>query len=282
MSFSNCPECGHDVSTSAVACPNCGKPLQYNKAIPPRPVVVQEAIKEEGVPPWAFAVGRIALVGLLVLAFVLFTRSDDSDNSNLSVRVGRESESRPSSRNRAGSEPSTATVRATSSEPATPPESRTDIPGSQTDIAAPPSKGQVKIDAKVVSQNGSPQAVRNEKFYLLEKSVEDFLAEARIEPIEGNSLSNSLGLAVMFPERYSDFRQRAMRAINAAVEYSGTTGSDGMAALSGIEPGSYHLFGITKTGKGFAIWNSPVSIIAGDNILNLSPARVTEIAGSSE
>ncbi len=282
MSLSNCPECGHDVSTSAVACPNCGKPLQYNTAIPPRPVVVQDAIKEEGVPPWAFAVGAIALIGLITLAFVLFTRSDDSDNSNLSVRVGSESDSRPASRDRVPNEPSSASVPATSSESAAPPESRTDIPGSQTDVAAPPSKGQVKIDAKVVSQNGSPQAVRNEKFYLLDKSIEEILAEARIEPIEGNSLSNSLGLAVMFPERYSDFRQRAMRAINAAVEYSGTTGSDGMAALSGIEPGNYHLFGITKTGKGFAIWNSPVSIIAGDNILNLSPARVTEIAGSSE
>ncbi len=282
MSLSNCPECGHDVSTSAVACTNCGRPIQYNAAVQ-RPIIVQETIKdEEGIPPWAFAVGGIALIGLIVFAFVMFSRSDDADNSNLSVRVGSESSSRPVSRDRVSSEPSTVTVPSTSSEPVSVPESRTNVPGSQTDVSAPPTKGQVKIDAKVVSPSGSPQAVRNEKFYLLERSVEDILSEARIEPIEGNSLTNSLGLAVMFPERYGDFRQRAMRAINSAVEYSGTTGSDGMASLGGIEPGSYYLFGITKTGKGFAIWSSPVSINAGDNILNLSPARVTEITGSSE
>lgn len=283
MSLSNCPECGHDVSTSAVACPSCGRPLQYNTPVQPRPIIVQEAIKEEeGVPPWAFAVGGIALIGLIVLAFVMFSRSDDSANSNLSVRVGSDGTSRPATRERTSSEPSTVTVPATSSEPVSVPESRTNVPGSQTDVTAPPTKGQVKIDAKVVSQSGSPQAVRNEKFYLLERSVEDILSEARIEPIEGNSLTNSLGLAVMFPERYGDFRQKAMQAINSSVEYSGTTGSDGMASLGGIEPGSYYLFGITKTGKGFAIWSSQVSINAGDNVLNLSPARVTEITGVSE
>ncbi len=282
MSLSNCPECGHDVSTSAVACTNCGRPIQYNAPVQ-RPIVVQETIKdEEGVPPWAFAVGGIALIGLIVFAFVMFSRSDESDNSNLSVRVGSETTSRPASRDRVSSEPSTVTVPSTSSEPVSVPESRTNVPGSQTDVTAPPTKGQVKIDAKVVSQSGSPQAVRNEKFYLLKRSVEDLLAEARVEPIEGNSLTNSLGLAVMFPERYGDFRQQAMRAINSSVEYSGTTGSDGMASLGGIEPGSYYLFGITKTGKGFAIWSSQVSINAGDNVLNLTPVRVTEITGASE
>lgn len=274
MSLSNCPECGHDVSTAAVACPNCGRPLEINTVPPPRPVIVNELPREQGIPPWAFAAMGIAALGILILAFVVFNRTDDTANSNLRVNVDRERTSRPAS-----SETSTTTVPSTSSAPVSVPESRTNVPGSQTEINSPPDKGSVRIAAKVVSQNGSPTAVRNEKFYLLDKSLEEILDEAGLEPIEGNSLTNSLGLAVMYPERYGDFRQKAMAAINSKIEYSGTTDATGTANLSGVEPGGYYLFGVTKTGKGFAMWSSPVSINAGENVMDLAPARVTEISG---
>ena len=140
-------------------------------------------------------------------------------------------------------------------------------------------QGSVRIAAKVVSQSGSPLAVKNEKFYLLDKSLEDILDDAGLEPIEGNSLTNSLGLAVMYPDRYGDFRQKAMAAINAKIEYSGTTDATGTANMSGVEPGGYYLFGVTKTGKGFAMWSSPVSINVGENLMDLEPVRVTEISG---
>jgi hypothetical protein len=269
MSLSNCPECGHDVSTAAVACPNCGRPLEINTVPPPRPVIVNELPREEGIPPWAFAAMGIAALGILILAFVVFNRTDDTANSNLRVNVDREGTSRPAS---------SVTVPSTS-DPVSVPESRTTVPGSQTDVSVPPTKGSVSIAAKTVSQNGSPIAVKNEKFYLLDKSLEEILDDAGLEPIEGNSLTNSLGLAVMFPERYGDFRQKAMNAINSKIEYSGTTDSTGTAKLSGIEPGSYYLFGVTKTGKGFAMWSSQVSVNAGDNVMDLEPVRVTEIAG---
>ena len=41
-------------------------------------------------------------------------------------------------------------------------------------------------------------------------------------------------------------------------------------------------FGITRTGSGYAIWTNPVSIMAGDNNLNLSPQPVTEINSYSD
>jgi Predicted membrane protein len=276
MPLSNCPECGHDISTSAVACPNCGRPFQNNTVIPPRPVIVNELPREEGIPPWAFAAMGIAAIGLLILAYVVFVRTnEDTANSNLRVSVNRDLPARSGSR-----ETSTTTVPSTSAPVVNDiPESRTTVPGSQTDVNLPPDKGVVSIAAKTVSQNGSPVAVKNEKFYLLDKSLEDILNDAGLEPIEGNSLASSLGLAVMFPDRYGDFRQKAMAAINSKVEYSGTTDGTGTAKLSGIEPGSYYLFGITKTGKGFAMWSSQVSVNAGDNLMNLEPVRVTEIAG---
>ena len=87
----------------------------------------------------------------------------------------------------------------------------------------------------------------------------------------------SLGLAVVFPDRYGEFLRTAMRAVTAHSKYSGTTDASGNTSLQGIMPKEYYLFGLTKVGRGFALWNAPVSIIAGQNNLDLSPQSVTEI-----
>jgi hypothetical protein len=115
----------------------------------------------------------------------------------------------------------------------------------------------------------------------LDKDVETILTEARLEPIEGNTLAGSLGLAIVYPDRYGDFQQRAMRAISAHAKYSGTTDGSGTANVGGIIPKEYYLFGITRVGKGFALWDSPVSVTPGQNVINLSPQSVTEIADTS-
>ena len=68
-----------------------------------------------------------------------------------------------------------------------------------------------------------------------------------------------------------------MRAIGSHVKYSGTTGGSGTTDLKGVSPSSYYLFAISRVGRGFVLWNSPVSVIAGDNVLDLSPQSVTEV-----
>lgn len=285
MSLINCPECGHDVSAAAVACPQCGRPLQI-RTVPPRPVVVAEEHVDKGVPPWAYAIIGITAVLLLFFLFMMVNRDNEDDSANTNIRVSAEQDRRsPSSRETdvpAYPSSSTTVPSGSSVESPSAPSYESTIPGSQTSLPATPTKGVVKIEAKVVTRNGSPQAVKNEKFYLLEKDIEMILSDARLEPIEGNTLANSFGLSIMYPERYGSFRTDALAAINKYIEYSGTTDSAGKAELSGVDPGSYYLFGITKTPNGFALWSSPVSVIAGDNILNLAPQRISEIQGSSE
>jgi len=140
----------------------------------------------------------------------------------------------------------------------------------------------VIIDAKVMPKKGSPQAVKNERFYLLDKDLETILMEARVEPIEGNTLTDSFGLATVYPDRFGDFRSRALKAIKDHIKYAGTTDGSGKAQLGGIKPDAYYLFGITKVGNGFAMWSSPVSITAGQNMLNLTPASITEMETAGE
>jgi hypothetical protein len=242
--------------------------------------------QSDGFPTWALIpLGLIGAV-LLVVLFVALGRNDDSANSNLAVNV---SAPRGSSvaRNSA-TETQTVTVPpsgggGTITVPGDVPQSVT-IPGSSTSVASvppPASKGTVVIDAKVSTSTGTPQAVRNERFYLLDKDLETILSEADIEPIEGQTLTNSLGLSVLYPSRYGEFNRQALQAIKSHIKYAGQTDASGKAQLGNVEPDSYYLFGITKTGKGFAVWSSPVTVNGGQNLLNLSPQRLTEIEDRS-
>ena len=273
MSLIYCPECGHEISANAVACPNCGRPI--SPVVEKKVVVAPPVPRESGIPTWVFI--PIAIVGL-VLLFVLYVamhQTDDSANTNINVRAG--SRAIPSEPLR---ETRTTTVPSTESQTVTlPPGQTTTVPGTTTaaPVMPPPDKGTVVINARVTPRTGSPQAARSAKFYLLDKDVEAILSEARVEPIEGNDLMSSLGLAVVFPERYGEFMRSAMRAVTAHSKYSGTTDVGGNASLQGIMPKEYYLFGFTKVGRGFALWNAPVSVIAGQNNLNLSPQSVTEI-----
>jgi hypothetical protein len=158
--------------------------------------------------------------------------------------------------------------------PVTVPPSQTTVGGEQVSA---PTKGTAVIQAKVVTRNNSQQPVRNQRFYLLDKDVESILSDAHVEPIEGQTLTNSLGLGAMYPDRYGSFQQQALRAIKNHIKYAGSTDASGKAQLSGIQPDSYYLFGVVKAGNGYAIWSSPISIQAGENILDLTPQQITEI-----
>jgi hypothetical protein len=206
--------------------------------------------------------------------FYLFTdRADDTANANIRVSTTGSRASDPSRTSRTAEV--TDDVRT-----APPTEVRTTtVPGTgAVPVSAPaPDKGTVAINATLTTPNGSPRAAKSVKFYLLDKDVETILNEARIEPLEGNTLAGSLGLSMVYPDRFGDFQRQAMRAIASHVKYSGTTDGTGIANLAGVIPTNYYLFSVTRVGHGFAMWDSPVSVTAGENVMNLSPQAVTEI-----
>lgn len=286
MSLIYCPECGHEISNAAVACPSCGRPVAARPVVEKRVMVADVPRDRDGFPKWAFIpLGLLGAVLLLVF-FVVMSRDREDANSNVSVNV---SQRRAANGSYA---PSTETQTlnvppSTSAQSVTVPSdsstSTVTVPGSSTAVSgAAGGKGTVVIDAKIAAENGAPRAVRNERFYLLDKDVETILSEADIDPIEGQTLSNSIGLSVLFPSRYGDFNRKAMSAINSHIKYRGQTDGAGKAQLGNVEPDSYYLFGITKSGEGFVLWSQPVTVNSGQNILNLSPQRITEMRGSGE
>ncbi len=295
MSLINCPDCGHEVSTTATACPNCGHP--FAKPIIERKVVVADVPREDnGIPTWVFAV--LGIVGVLVLFLLfVFASRDDEQAANRSVNVNLAAQREiGNTRDVARSDSSVATTTTIPSSgsqtltvPSTSAPSTVTVPpssSSATTITNVPSepvdKGTVVIDAKIAGKSGTPQAVRAEKFYLLDKDVESILSEADLEPINGQSLKNSLGLAILYPSRYGDFSSKALSAINKHIKYNTLTDSSGKGEMKNIDPDSYYLFGVTKSGNGFAVWSNQVSIVAGKNALNLSPQRLTEVEVANE
>ncbi len=276
MSLVLCPECSTQISATAVACPNCGRP---SPVTPPSgdKVFIAEPVREtSGFPTWAFIPIGISAIVLLIVIYAVFRQSDDQGNLNVNISAARTTAPEPISETRTVAAPSSADT-----QPISKPGQTTTVPETSVDApVAPPDSGKVVINARVTSPDGSPQTVRNTKFYLLDKDLETILTEARVEPVTGNSLMGSLGLTAVFPERYRDFQRAAERAISEHVKYSGTTDSGGVANLTGVTPRGYYLFGITRVGRGFALWNSSVSVIAGDNVMNLSPPSIVEIPES--
>lgn len=293
MSLIICPDCKHEVSTTATACPNCGHPFRS----PVRNVVVaNRPTGESGLPNWAFVLFGILGVLLLFAVFMFINRENNDELANRSVNV-EVAGKRSAADNREkvpvtvqnvtpASEPQTVTVPSTSAPSSVNvPSSSGNIPTTTTTTTAPvevPTKGIVSIDAKITTPKGVIQNVRAEKFYLLDKSLDTILDEADLEPIEGQTLTNSLGLAVLYPGRYGDFNRAALNAVKKHIKYNMLTDSSGKASVKDVTPNSYYLFGVTKAGNAFAVWDAPVTIQAGQNILNLSPQALTVVEAPIE
>lgn len=275
MSLINCPECNHEVSNEAVACPNCGRPLTTPTPTIQRKVIVA-APHEEGFPKWVIAPIVILGIVIIFLLIAIMRNNEDADTRTVNVNLSaprKSTESRETARtNNPPNQVEVPSSSTTVNPPTVPPSLQTDVPS----ISA--NNGLVVVDAKVSTKTGEVQSVKNEKFYLLDKDLEYILSDANLEPINGQSLTNSFGLAVLYPDRYPDFKRDALNAMNKHIKYNATTDGGGKASMKNVEPNSYYLFGITKTRNSFAIWSSPVSIIGGENKLNLQPARLNEMS----
>lgn len=294
MSLITCPECAHEVSATATACPNCGHP--FAPPVVHRRVVVAETPRDD-FPKWIFIpLGLLGVVLLFVLFAFMRNGDDTANNRNISVSVNTQ---RPAGAPLANSSttttsvapaaqtvvvPPSSTTTVTSS--AAPPPSSAPLPSSQTSvpsvpgstIAAPaPDKGTVSLEAKISTKTGSIQPVKAERFFLLDEDLQTILSAAEIDDETGQGVVNAYGLSVLYPDKYADTRNKALAAINKHIKYRTQTDASGKASMKDVKPDNYYLFGITKTKTGFAVWSAPVSINAGENVLNLSPAQLTEV-----
>ncbi len=280
MTLITCPECNKEISSVAQSCPECGHPINDTPTVTRR-VVATRNDTEDGFPAWMIA--PIAVVGVLLLfgLFYMIQTSDRTDKENLNVAVETEL---PASQ-RDGTITSSQTGTSQDTTGILPPDTstvETSNPENNQTIGADrkteiidnvPDKGTFEITAKVSNSKGEVEAVKAEKFYLLDKELSEILREADLKPIQNLNLIDSLGLSVLNPQKHSEFNQKAMNAINEHVKYDTLTDGNGVAQITGINPNNYYIFGIHKVDKGFAVWSSPVVVKAGKNNLNIKPQR---------
>ncbi len=267
MSLMICPDCGHEVSTAAVACANCGRPthdptIERNVVVTETPPPVRDDF-----PKWIFI--PIAALGMVVL-FLLFMWMRNTDEANVNVNVA----ARRGANNARETTPArTDTLNDPTTISPSSPSSIQTVPGES--VTAESDRGTAVVEAKVATRSGGTQPVKNEKFYLLDKDLEDILDDAGIDD-EGQGLTNAFGLSILYPNQYGETRSKALSAIAKHTKYTALTDASGKATIKDIKPGSYYLFGITKASNSFGIWSSQVTIATGENILNLSPVSLTQ------
>lgn len=285
MSLINCPECGNECAADAISCPNCGHP--FVKPVVQPKVVVRHVEREDSFPKWIFI--PLGLLGVIILfvVFAMLRKDDDSAQRNINVNVATArtpvttTTITPTQVQPQTIQPQTQTVIPTTSQPST----ITTVPSTTTTTTVPAptpdDKGTVGMEAKIINRRGGEEPVTKEKFYLLDRDLDSILAEANIRDDEGQGLTNAFGLSVVYPDKYRETNQKALAAIKRHIVYSTTTDGSGKASLKDVKPNSYYLFGIHKTGSGFAIWSSPVSVNPGQNSIVLSPITPVEVTNSN-
>jgi hypothetical protein len=304
-----CPDCGNECSTEATACPQCAHPFIERETVIRQPVVpvvapvearkvvVRDVPREKSFPNWLFAPIAIVLVVLVfaILYMMRDTREDEAAaNANSRVRETAAANSRTTTTTSTSTVPQTVNpAQSAGGSTVTVPSTDSSIPSSSTVTTAPnnlPSsgsssttvpqagsgttatesipkdKGDLKVKATIVGNRGS-QPVKAEKFYLLDKDLESILSKAGIE-MEAGDYASTLGAAIADPNR-KDLLQKCLAAIKPHIIASTLTDATGAAQFKGVKPDSYYLFGVHKIGNSASVWNTSISIQAGDNSINL-------------
>jgi preprotein translocase subunit YajC len=293
MALVICPECRNEVSDQAVACPKCGRPFEAPTIVVPPPVAAREPIivtetpRTKSFPNWIF-VPIIVILAVVALFMFLMMREDSANENDNRTQVNvRLRESETASRTRtvtnAGAQTGTTETTTTTTAPVTQmpdstvstvpqtayPSTGTTSTSNPTTNDVQPSTGNLEIKATVAGRTGSTQPVRQEKFYLLNKSLDEILSRANIEPEEGD-LASTCAAAVIDPAR-RETRQKCLAAINPHIVYRVTTDAGGKGTFKDVKPDSYYVFGVTKVGTdSYAIWNTTVTVNPGENLLNLN------------
>ncbi|HEX9929938.1 MAG TPA: zinc ribbon domain-containing protein [Pyrinomonadaceae bacterium] len=293
MALVICPECRNEVSDQAVACPKCGRPFEAPTIVVPPPVAAREPIivtetpRNKSFPNWIF-IPIIVILAVVALFMFLMMREDSADENDNRTQVNvRLRESETASRTRtvtnAGAQTGTTETATTTTAPVTQipdstvssvpqtayPSTGTTSTSNTTTNVVQPTTGNLEIKATVAGRTGSTQPVRQEKFYLLNKSLDEILSRANIEPEEGD-LASTCAAAVIDPAR-RETRQKCLAAINPHIVYRVTTDAGGKGTFKDVKPDSYYVFGVTKVGTdSYAIWNTTVTVNPGENLLNLN------------
>lgn len=145
---------------------------------------------------------------------------------------------------------------------------------SASSIMQPPSDvPTIFLESAIVNSDGGTQSAARVRFYILNKSVEQILADAKVSRLsEGLSYLDSYALALMnkaSAPKYMDIVTAGTQAIKPHIVGELETDSRGSAEYRFDKTGDFYIYGFTQTRKGHAAWNLPVRLQNGRNSIIL-------------
>lgn len=144
-----------------------------------------------------------------------------------------------------------------------------------TVTAAPtaPQTSALSLEAGLVFKSGDIRPVARTEFHLLDESLLKILRDAGVQPRPGDRDTSDRGIVFSYglARKFGgdqNFPAGVQEAINKHIIATTTTGFDGKAKFNPVPRGTYYVFAMATTPKGFVIWNVKVD-------LTLSEAAVT-------
>ena len=135
----------------------------------------------------------------------------------------------------------------------------------------PKKEGVVSFEAGLVFQSGDIKPVARTIFYLLDESAVKLMRQAGVKSSDGGksdiAIAGAYGISSKFDNNPNASRANAL--IKQHSIQSVTTDFGGKAKFPPVPQGSYYLFGISNTPKGFSIWDLKINLNAAETSVTL-------------
>ena len=122
--------------------------------------------------------------------------------------------------------------------------------------------GVLSLEAGLVFKSGDIKPVARTEFHLLDKSLAEILREAGVQGDRGDNSEHNLvftyGLAMTYGQ--SNLPSGVSEAVRSHIVQSATSDFSGKAKFGAAPQGTYYVYALASTPKGFVIWNLKVDI----------------------
>jgi hypothetical protein len=123
----------------------------------------------------------------------------------------------------------------------------------------------LSIEAGLVFKSGDIKPVARTEFHLLDESLSKILRDAGLQPRAGDTDASDHGVIFSYglARKYgadSNFPAAVQEAVSKHVIQTTTSGFDGKGKFNPVPQGTYYVFAMASTPKGFVIWNVKVEL----------------------
>jgi hypothetical protein len=132
----------------------------------------------------------------------------------------------------------------------------------------------LSLEAGLVFKSGDIRPVARTEFHLLDESLAKILRDAGVQPRAGDTDASDRGIIFSYglARKYgaeSNFPAGVQEAVNKHLVQTTTSGFDGKGKFNPVPPGTYYVFAMTSTPKGFVIWNVKVELNSAEASITL-------------